>query len=432
LASCSIFETKRSSGELYFPDVYYRFKFCVFVAGGSARHFPHALCGFQLLDLSEIDDPDRTVPLKSRDFSNVNPNTGTAPIFRHRRDAQITAGIHERTPVLVDRRHKPPRIVWPLRYATMFHMANDSAAFKTRKQLENEGYYPVTRNRLKKGELEYLPLYEGKMVQAFDHRAADIVLAGDNLFRPGQTDVVSAAEHADPDFLPNPRYFVDRSVCQWPVDLEWILAFKDITSVTNSRTMIAALIPHCGAGHTLPIFFPASQENDDAIDDAVAQYRRFAPALTANMNSFIFDYLARQKVQGNHLTWFILEQLPLLPAKAYERKFRGVSSIEAISREVLHLTYTANDMAQFARDMGHDGSPFRWDEEDRRHRRARLDAIYFHLYGVGKGDAAYILDTFPIVKREDEEAFGRYLTKELILAYMNAVAAGDIDTIVSI
>jgi hypothetical protein len=89
-------------------------------------------------------------------------------------------------------------------------------------------------------------------------------------------------------------------------------------------------------------------------------------------------------------------------------------------------------MAPFARDMGYDGPPFRWDEEDRRHRRARLDAIYFHLYGIGRDDAAYILDTFPIVRREDEEKFGRYLTKDLILAYMNAVAAGDMDTVVSV
>jgi len=60
--------------------------------------------------------------------------------------------------------------------------------------------------------------------------------------------------------------------------------------------------------------------------------------------------------------------------------------------------------------------------------RQLIDAV--HLYGIGKDDAAYILDTFPIVKREDEEAFGRYLTKDLILAYMNAVAAGDMDTVV--
>ena len=99
-----------------------------------------------------------------------------------------------------------------------------------------------------------------------------------------------------------------------------------------------------------------------------------------------------------------------------------------IRREVLHLTYTAHDMAAFARDLGYDRPPFAWDMEDRRHRMARLDALFFRLYGLDRDDAAYILDTFPIVRQQDEAAFGDYRTKTLVLAYMNALAAGDIDS----
>jgi len=58
---------------------------------------------------------------------------------------------------------------------------------------------------------------------------------------------------------------------------------------------------------------------------------------------------------------------------------------------------------------------------------ARLDALFFHLYGISRADAAYILDQFPIVQREDEQTHGRYLTRDLILAYMNAIAAGDLE-----
>ena len=63
---------------------------------------------------------------------------------------------------------------------------------------------------------------------------------------------------------------------------------------------------------------------------------------------------------------------------------------------------------------------------------ARLDALFFQLYGVNREDAAYILDTFPIVREHDEKAFKRFLTKDLVLANMNGVAAGDLETIVSI
>ena len=87
----------------------------------------------------------------------------------------------------------------------------------------------------------------------------------------------------------------------------------------------------------------------------------------------------------------------------------------------------------FSRDRGYGGPPFIWDEEERRHLRARLDALYFHLYGLDRADAAYVLDTFPIVRREDQAQFdGRYRTKDLILAYMNALAAGDTETVMSV
>ena len=96
---------------------------------------------------------------------------------------------------------------------------------------------------------------------------------------------------------------------------------------------------------------------------------------------------------------------------------------------VLRLTYTAHDMAPFRPcDLGYDGPPFIWDEEERRHLRARLDALYFHLYGLSRDDADYVLGTFPIVRRTDEAQFGTYRTRDLILAYMNALAAGDTAT----
>ena len=96
----------------------------------------------------------------------MNPNTGTAPIFRKRRDAEITRRIYERHPVLVDRSGSEERRAWPVRYVRMFDMTNDSHLFRTSAQLDAQGFYPVQGNRWKRGEELYLPLYEGKMVQA--------------------------------------------------------------------------------------------------------------------------------------------------------------------------------------------------------------------------------------------------------------------------
>ena len=113
----------------------------------------------------------------------MNPNTGTAPVFRTRRDAEITRRIYERHPVLVDRSQGDQRRAWPVRYRTMFHMTNDSHLFRTAAQLEDEGFYPVQGNRWKKGDELYLPLYQGRMIHQFDHRASSVS------FNPASTTI---------------------------------------------------------------------------------------------------------------------------------------------------------------------------------------------------------------------------------------------------
>jgi hypothetical protein len=157
--------------------------------------------------------------------------------------------------------------------------------------------------------------------------------------------------------------------------------------------------------------------------------------LTANLSSFVFDFIARQKIGGTHLTYLYLKQLPVLPPGVYEQACPWAGSTpDKASRSsvvdyaawllprVLELTYTAWDLQPFARDCGYDGPPFRWDPERRFLLRCELDAAFFHLYGISRDDAAYILDTFPIVRRKDEERFGEYRTQRVILEIYDALA----------
>ena len=148
------FENRRLGTDLppFFPDVDSRFKFCALIFGGEERRFGETRCAFFLHDSNTIEDPERCFALDPADFNLVNPNTGTAPVFRTRRDAEITRRIYEQQPVLVDRSGGGERRAWPVRYHTMFHMTNDSHLFRTAAQLDNEGFYRVEGNRWKKGE----------------------------------------------------------------------------------------------------------------------------------------------------------------------------------------------------------------------------------------------------------------------------------------
>ena len=412
------FENRRIGTGLppFFPDVDSRFKFCALIFGGEDRLFDQTECAFFLDDTKTIHHEDRCFPLTPADFAGVNPNTGTAPVFRTQRDADITRRIYERHPVLVARSEDQERRVWPVKYVRMFDMTNDSHLFRTATQLDAEGFYPVEGNRWKQGEKLYLPLYQGRMIHQFDHRANSVRVNLESTHNPYLSEEVGEVQHADPWFLPQSRYWVPAQNVEeaLPQSRGYALAFRDIARPTDVRTVICSVVPWAGFGNTVPLLVSG--------DTLAATY------LMANLNSVCVDFIARQKAQGTHLNWYIVEQLPVITSSDYGRLFGATTARDLVRDHVLRLTYTAYDMAPFARDLGYDDPPFIWNEEERRHLRARLDALYFHLYGLTREEAGYVLGTFPIVRREDEAAFGRYRTRDLILAYMNALAAGDTET----
>ena len=420
------FENRRLGTDLppFFADVDSRFKFCALIVGGPRTHVPRDPLRFLPTRHHDHRRPRPSLhPESPDDFARVNPNTGTAPIFRTRRDADLTRRIYQDHPVLVDHSGEKEHRVWPIRYHTMFHMANASHLFRTAAQLQDEGFYPVQGNHWKRRKELYLPLYQGRMIHQFDHRASSVRVNPDSTHNPYLSEETSDAEHRDPDFLPRSQYWVPASTVgsKFP-KCGYALGFRDIARPTDVRTVIAALVPQVGCGHKLPLLLPLEKEIS-ALDAAF---------ILANLNSFPYDYVARQKVQATNLTWYTVEQLPVMPPDAYHRRFGDRTAADLVRDHVLRLTYTSHDMAPFARDLGHHGPPFPWDQEARRHLRARLDALYFHLYGLARDDAAYILSTFAIIQRQDQAQFGHYRTKALILAYMNALTAGDTESQVAV
>jgi hypothetical protein len=247
----------------------------------------------------------------------------------------------------------------------------------------------------------------------------------ENVHNPALSQDTSDEEHANPSFYPTPQFWVSTDAVSERYDgqSEWFFAFRDIARATDERTAIGAIIPRAAAGNTLPVVLGLAADA--------------APLFATCFCSVIYDYICRQKNQSTHLNWYIVEQLPILTPKHYARRVGKDSAADIVKDHVVRLTYTAHDMAPFARDMGYvnkDGAvkpPIIWNEAERRHLRARLDALYFILYGVtDEDDIRYILSTFPIVERKDRQMFDSvYLTRELILWYKRALEAGDPDAL---
>lgn len=415
--------------KVFFPDVHASFKFCTLVFGGSARQFERTRCAFYLHALSDLDDPSRTLQLKPADLALLNPNTGAAPTFRSQRDADLTLAIYSRHPVLMDHARGA---AWPVRFLQgSFNLTADSGVFRSHEWLKAQGFDDAPFGFKRKGSQVAWPLLVGRMVHQFDHRHASVATNEANLHNAASGSLVPSRSKADPDFAPVPQYWVLEEEAGAAAKIGWVIGFRDIARATDARTMIACVLPHAVVGNTLPLLM-----GDGRFSAASAS------CLLANLNSLAFDYVARQKAQSTHLNWYIVEQLPVIPPERFDtplpatfvRRMRADGLMNGhhseptvadfVVPQVLALSYTAHDLASFARDLGYvdaRGSvlpPVAWDEEDRRRRRAALDALFFHLYGLGADDAAYAMDQFPIVREQDEASFGRYRTKLDVLALL--------------
>jgi hypothetical protein len=265
------------------------------------------------------------------------------------------------------------------------------------------------------------------MLNFWDHRACSVGFSDTAFQRSGSTLETELEQHQNPHYFATPRYWVVESsikkrLANWNLFAPCV-SCRRITSPTNERTMIAALVPH-----------PVVSENGIVMFLAVSNLEKCA--FIANLDSPVFDYAARQKTNialGN----FVLKQLPVLPPERYTPDL-----LSFIVPRVVELSYTAWDLQPFARDvldeMGPETwarwfadapvhtspppegqpdtpAPFMWDEERRARLRAELDALYAHLYGLTREELDYISDTFPIVRRKDEERYGEYRTKRMVL-----------------
>ncbi|MDI6817043.1 MAG: S24 family peptidase [Actinomycetota bacterium] len=412
--------------EKLFPAVDSRMKFCLLTLTGAARPAPSgAEFVFFALNTTHLLEDERRFTLSAEDIALVNPNTRTCPIFRSKRDAELTKSIYRRVPVLI-KEGPPEENPWGISFLRMFDMANDSHLFRTGEQLETEGWaldgnvFVRARAAGKRHAADggadaddytekYLPLYEAKMLHHFDHRWAT--------YEGTETRDVALTEKQNPDFVVLPRYWVPHAEVEsrlegkW--DREWLLGWRDICRSTDERTVIAGLIKLSGCGDTFLLMFPSIGES------------RYWLLITASLNSFILDYSARQKVGGIHIKYNIFKQLPVLTPQSYLSTKQWETTDKAhnwFTMRMQELTYSSYDLADFASDLGYTGPPFRWNEERRFLLRCELDAAYFHLYGIGREDVDYIMKTFPIVKRKDEAKYGEYRTKRVILEIYDAMA----------
>ena len=376
-----------------------RYRFCLLTLTGADRPADIARFVSFAHDVADVDDPDRRYTLTPGDLALFNPNTRTAPLFRKRRDAEITTNIYRRTPVLV-REGDPNGNPWDVKFQLMYMMNSDSHLFRTRSHLEDDGWV-LQGNHFVREDDRYLPLYVLAMVHQYDHRWAT--------FENGKFRLVTDAEKQDPTFVALPQYWVpagetDRRIGD---DRPYLLGWRDVARSTDTRTFIMSPHPRAGVGNKLPQFVIPSESLKDTA------------TLTAAMNSFACDFITRQKLGGTTMNFFYVKQFAVLPPDMLSRHR------PFIEPRIVELCYTAWDMADLAASFGWNGSPFRWKSSRRAMIRAEIDALMFRLYGLGRSDVDYILGTFDALRESEESRWGYYRTKQLILERYDTMIEAD-------
>jgi hypothetical protein len=164
--------------------------------------------------------------------------------------------------------------------------------------------------------------------------------------------------------------------------------------------------------------------------------------LVANLSALVLDYIARQKIGGTNLNFFLVQQMAVLAPSQYRAELTRF-----LVPRTLELIYTAHDLQPFYDDIvaddpsfdprsGRDrGRPFGWDPARRAHLRAELDAYFAHLYGLTRDELRFILDpkdvygedypseTFRVLRDKEIDDFGEYRTRRLVLAAWDKLEA---------
>ncbi|OQB99432.1 MAG: hypothetical protein BWX80_03702 [Candidatus Hydrogenedentes bacterium ADurb.Bin101] len=454
-----------------FAGVHRSYKFCLLTLRTPS---PHALLTthysplapsdfvFFALHPDDLREPDRHFALSAEDIALLNPNTRTCPIFRSKADAELTKAIYRRVPVfrreISEENGSACKIEapWAAEITRTFDMARFGTKARTLSSLEREGLI-YQGSRLANKE-EWVPILESKTFWHFDHRAATYANVEESEAAKGNCRELCESEKQSASTLVLGRYYLPKPIVdQYTAfyNKPYWLAYRNITNTTNERTFVGTILPRHSSDYTVRLIFGGKVEGI------------LAGCLIASLDSDVFDYVARQSIAGTNLSDYLMKQLPVPPPNIYSQSCIWINEAQTLCHfllpRVLELTYTAWDLEPFAQDCGWKGPPFRWDEERRFLLRCELDAAFFHLYlpagASGEWRVAsredgcpydetpeqlaelkkhfptprhavdYIMDTFPIVKRKDEAAYGHYRTKDTILdiydAMQRAIATGE-------
>jgi hypothetical protein len=338
-------------------DIHRSFKFAVTIAekGAKTETLNAAFMRHALEDWSDAKGALAYPAARIRVFS---PKSLSVLEMRSERDLEVLMKIYENSVLLGD--DSPDG--WGIKYATEFHMTNDSKLFIPRDHAELAGYKPDPYGRWvnRKGDV-LLPLYEGRMIGQFDFSKKGWVSG------KGRTavwrDLSWDNKRIEPQFLVRHSDF---SAQHRDVFGYSRVAFMDVTASTNTRTMISVALPEFPCGNSAPILLTAKS----------------SVAVAGIINSYAYDYVVRARCGGLHLNYFIVEETPLI------KMDRHCDSLLVFGSALSWAPVLATLLMEGSRT---DTMRAALTPHERLRVRCILDVLVAALYGLSRDDLRWIL-----------------------------------------
>ncbi len=405
-----------------FPDVAPPERFCLLSTTGTKNPSVEIEFSFYNLELSDLQDKNGRYSMTTNQIKMMNPNTVNCPMFRTTREKDIAVGIYEEASVLID--EEAGRNPWGVSFDYLFHMSNDSDLFSdnTLENLRERGYTLNDKNHFVKDDKKekYLALYEAKFLQQYDHRFGTFegVDEKKRFGRRAATKKISNKEKKDAGLNVLPRYWIkesdfdeQKSNIEWSE--KWILALRRyVRTTTDARPAMGTLAPFEPFGDSVIL---ATFDTEDPKKDSIV--------FNAIYNSFVFDFSLQQSTSSAAISFYILKQLPMpSPDEIKESTLviggERVDLLEFLVNHVLYLNWTSKKLDALSESFDFDG-PVVWNENERRKRKAMIDAVVAKLYELDKSDFEFVINSFDILKGQEIEQYGCFDIKNMCLKYFD-------------
>lgn len=314
---------------------------------------------------NDLLDINRFMRLEVDAIKQFSPNTRAILELDSDRNLSVLKKLYAAGPLV----GSPEPDGWQIESSREFNMTDDSACFWTRSSLEASKFRLTEYGHWSDGQGETAwPLYEGRLFSSFDFASKGWV-KGTGL-RAVWREIPWADKRVEA------QYYVKLSDARQHglYRARPKVSFRNIARSTDTRSFIATVVIRDPTPHVTSNWFPARAAD--------------TWPLCAIVNSFALDSLARLRLAGTHLDYYLVSEFPLPKvdrcACLTEPVLRLANCHIRYAPEWLVLTPPSSRRVPWKR---------LWavTPHERLRLRAILDAAVAELYGLDLDDFAWIL-----------------------------------------